>query len=124
MSCRSRSKAFGPSGNRMSATLPTIFHIVLWSMIMMVAQHQGWRHSGAARYVGGGLRMGDAPQMGLCIVRAEVQGDHLLITINSTSSVTRTLHPLHGERVRHFVDIDKATKAVAEFLREFTVSTS
>jgi hypothetical protein len=90
---------------------------------MMVAQHQGWRHSGAARYVGGGLRMGDAPQMGLCIVRAEVQGDHLLITINSTSSFTRTLRAVHNEPVRHFVDIDKATKAVAEFLRGFTVST-
>jgi hypothetical protein len=72
--------------------------------------------------------MGDAPEMGLCIVRAEVQGDHLLIkirqvTIDSTSSVTRTLRSVHGESVRHFVDIDKATKAVAEFLREFTVST-
>ena len=95
---------------------------------MMVEQHQGWRHDGAARYVGGGLRMGDAPQMGLCIVRAEVQGDHLLIkirliTINSTSRVTRTLRPVRGKPVRHFVDINKATEAVAEFLREFTVST-
>ena len=72
--------------------------------------------------------MGDASQTGLCIVRAEVQGDHLLIkirlvTLDSTSSVTRTLRPVRGEPVRHFVDIDKATKAVAEFLREFTVST-
>jgi hypothetical protein len=107
----------------MSATLHTIFRVLLWGMITMVAQYQGWRHSGAARYEGGGLRMGDAPQMGLCIIRAEVQGDHLLITINSTSSVTRTLRPMHGESVRHFVDIDKATKAVAEFLREFAVST-
>ena len=84
----------------------------------MVAQHQGWRHSGAARYVGGGLRMGDAPQTGVCIVRAEVQGGRLFITINATRSVTSPPEP-----VRHFVDIDKATKAVAEFLREFTVST-
>ena len=96
---------------------------------MMVARHQGWRHSGAARYVGGGVRMGDAPQMGLCIVRAEVQGDHLLIkirliTINSTARGTRTLRPVRGEPVRHFVDIDKATEAIAEFLREFTVSTN
>ena len=73
--------------------------------------------------------MGDASQTGLCIVRAEPQGDHLLIkiklvTINSTSSVTRTQRPVQVETVRHFVDIDKATKAVAEFLRGFTVSTS
>lgn len=66
--------------------------------------------------------MRDAPQTGLCIVRAEVQGDHVLITINSTSSVTRTLRPAYGKPARHFVDIEKATDAVTAFLREFTVS--
>jgi hypothetical protein len=67
--------------------------------------------------------MRDAPQTGLCIVRAEVQGDHVLITVTSTSSVTRTLRPAYCEPARHFVDIEKATEAVAGFLREFTPRT-
>jgi hypothetical protein len=95
----------------------------MWSVIMMVAQHLRWRHGGAARHEGGDHRMGVAPRMGLCIVRAECQGDYLLITIKSTSSVTRTLRSVHDESVRQFVEIDEATKAVTEFLREFTVST-
>jgi hypothetical protein len=91
-------------------------------MITMAAQNQT-RHSGVVRHVVGGVRMREAPQTGLCIVRAEVQGDYVLITITSTSSVTRTLRPAFGEPARHFVDIEKATQAVAEFLREFTVRT-
>jgi hypothetical protein len=67
--------------------------------------------------------MRDAPQTGVCVVRAEVQGDHVVITITSKSSVTRTLRPAYGEPARHFVDIGEATEAVAKFLRQFTVST-
>jgi hypothetical protein len=67
--------------------------------------------------------MRDAPQTGLCIVRAEVQGDYVLITITSTSSLTRTLRPAYGQSARHFVDVEKATEAVAKFLRKFTVRT-
>jgi hypothetical protein len=47
-----------------------------------------------------------------------VEGDHLLITVQANSSDTSPPEP-----VRHFVDIDKATKAVAEFLRDFTANT-
>jgi len=61
------------------------------------------------------------PQAGVCIVRAEVEGDRLLITVMANTSMTRTLRSMHPLPTRHFVDIDDATDAVGDFLRCFGV---
>jgi hypothetical protein len=58
--------------------------------------------------------------MGYCIVRAELQGERVLITLSSTTDVTHTWHPTYSAPQRHFLDIEEAAEAVAEFLREFT----
>jgi hypothetical protein len=65
--------------------------------------------------------MVDVPQAGVRVVRAEVQGDHVLITITSTTSVTRTLRSAYLAPARHFVDIGQAIEAVGEFLRGFSL---
>ena len=62
------------------------------------------------------------PRAGVCIVRAEVQGERLLITFMSNTSVTRTLQSVHPLPTRHFVHIGDATSAVDEFLRRFGIA--
>jgi hypothetical protein len=64
------------------------------------------------------------PQAGVCIVRAEVQGDGLLITVLANTSVTRTLRSVGPSSERKFADIAEATEAVADFLREFGLPAS
>jgi len=61
----------------------------------------------------------DTPGAGACLVRAEVQGEHLLISITVSSGLDRNLHAARAQAPRHFVDIDKALAEVAEFLHSF-----
>ncbi len=63
--------------------------------------------------------MVDIPQAGYCVVRAEVQGDHLLITMITNTSATRTVRAAPYHPPRHFVDIPDAIDAVGQFLRQF-----
>jgi hypothetical protein len=68
------------------------------------------------------MQMLKKPRAGVCIVRAEVQGDRLLITFMANTSVTRTLRSVHPLPTRHFVHIGDATDAVDEFLRRFGIA--
>ena len=61
------------------------------------------------------------PQAGACLVRAEVQGQHLLISITVSRDLDRNRHAARVEPPRHFVDIDKALMVVADFLQSFDV---
>lgn len=63
--------------------------------------------------------MAKTPRTGVCIVRAEVQGDRLLITVIANTSLSRTLRSVHTASTRRCVRIGDATDAVAEFLRAF-----
>ena len=64
--------------------------------------------------------MRDVPQAGYCVVRAEVQGDHLLITVITNTSTTRTVRAAPYGPPHHFVDIPEALEAVGQFLRQFS----
>jgi hypothetical protein len=59
------------------------------------------------------------PHVGVCIVRAQAQGDHLRITVTSNPNVTRTLLSAQIGTRMEFADIDLAMDAVALFLRTF-----
>lgn len=57
-------------------------------------------------------------ESGVCIVRVEVQKEHLLITVTINRDLARSLYTTGGER--HFTDPGDALQAVAEFLRSFS----
>ena len=57
---------------------------------------------------------------GVCVVRAEVQPEHLLITVAVKLSSGRSLYPVGSDQERHYADPDAALAAVAEFLGSFT----
>lgn len=76
-------------------------------------------HSDVVRQLGGDAPMREVPQTGYCVVRAEVQGDHLLITVITNTSTTRTVRNAPYGPPRHFVDIPEALEAVGQFLRQF-----
>jgi hypothetical protein len=76
-------------------------------------------HSSVVWQLGGGVPMRSLPQAGYCVVRAEVQGDHLLITVITNTSETRTVRNAPYGPPRHFVKIPEALEAVDEFLRQF-----
>jgi hypothetical protein len=59
-------------------------------------------------------------ESGVCIVRVEVQPEHLLITVTVKRNIGRSLYPADSDPERHFADPDAALAAVAEFLRRFT----
>lgn len=63
----------------------------------------------------------DPPQAGACLVRAEVQGEHLLISVTVSGGLDRNRHAARVEAPRHFVDIDKALAVIADFLHSFSV---
>ncbi len=58
-----------------------------------------------------------APSAGVCVVRAEVQGGHVLISVTTTGASEGDLPP--AEIPRHFVDVDEALQAVRLFLTGF-----
>lgn len=58
-------------------------------------------------------------QTGLCIVRVEVQADHLLITVTTKHNLGRNMYATRTDPERHFADPDAALAAVADFLRPF-----
>ena len=58
-------------------------------------------------------------ESGVCIVRVEVQAEHLLITVTTNRNVGSNVYPASPIAERHFADPDDATGAVAEFLRSF-----
>lgn len=89
----------------------------------MVTQNRNSGRNGAALQLGGDVSMSDQPKAGYCVVRAEVQGDHLLITVITNTSLTRTVRTAPYGPPRHFVDIPEALDAVDEFLRQFSVRT-
>lgn len=57
---------------------------------------------------------------GVCIVRVEVQAEHLLITVTTLRDLARSLYPARPGGERHFTDPADAIQAVAEFLRSFS----
>jgi len=59
-------------------------------------------------------------ETGICIVRVEVQPDHLLITVTTERNIGRSLHVAGSSPERHFADPDAALRAVADFLKRFT----
>lgn len=61
----------------------------------------------------------DPPQAGACLLRAEVQGEHVLISVTVSRGLDRNLHAARPTPPQHFVDVDKALAVVAEFLRSF-----
>ena len=63
----------------------------------------------------------DAARAGACLVRAEVQGEHLLISVTVSGGLDRNRHAARVEAPRHCVDIDKALAVVADFLHSFSV---
>jgi hypothetical protein len=85
----------------------------------MVTQNGNSGHSGVVMQLGGDVSMPDQPQAGYCVVRAEIQGDHLLITVITNTSMTRTVRTAPYGPPRHFVDIPEALDAVGQFLRQF-----
>jgi hypothetical protein len=63
----------------------------------------------------------DTPRAGACLVRAEVQGEHVLISITVSSDLDRNRHAARVEAPRHFVDVDQALAVVSDFLHSFSV---
>lgn len=61
----------------------------------------------------------DPRRAGACLVRAEVQGEHVLISVTTSSGLDRHLHAARAEKPRHFVDVDQALALIGEFLRSF-----
>lgn len=59
---------------------------------------------------------GDLRGGGVCLVRAEPQGDGYLITVITTSGSARGPQ----EHVRNFVDAEAALAAVSEFVHAIT----
>jgi hypothetical protein len=59
-------------------------------------------------------------ESGICIVRVEVQSDHLLITITTERNIGRHLHAARSSPKHHFSDPNAVLKAVADFLGSFT----
>jgi hypothetical protein len=59
-------------------------------------------------------------ESGVCVVRVEVQAEHLLITVTTNLALDRNLYTARPDAERHFTDPDDAVRAVAEFLRSFT----
>jgi hypothetical protein len=59
-------------------------------------------------------------ESGICIVRVEVQSDHLLITITTERNISRHLHAARSSPEQHFSDPNAALAAVADFLGSFT----
>lgn len=60
------------------------------------------------------------PKAGVCLVRVEVQGDHLLITVMTNKSLSSNLHSAGAEPARRFADPDRALEVVAQFLEAFS----
>ncbi len=58
-------------------------------------------------------------ESGVCIVRVEVQSEHLLITVTTKQDIGRNLYPASSASDRHFADPDAALQAVADFLASF-----
>ena len=58
-------------------------------------------------------------ESGVCIVRVEVQPDHLLITVTTNRDIGRSLYSARSDPAGRFADPDDALRAVAEFLRSF-----
>jgi len=58
-------------------------------------------------------------ESGVCIVRVEVQTEHLLITVTTTRDLARSLYTTGFGGEQHFTDPGDALQAVAEFLRSF-----
>jgi hypothetical protein len=85
----------------------------------MVTHNRNSVHSGVVWQLGGDIPMSDILQAGYCVVRAEVQGDHLLITVITNTSTTRTVRTAPYGPPRHFVDVPEALEAVGQFLRQF-----
>ena len=56
---------------------------------------------------------------GICIVRVEVQEDHLLITVTINRALNRDLYSATAGDVRKFTEPELALGAVAEFLRSY-----
>ena len=63
---------------------------------------------------------GRGAETGICIVRVEVQPDHLLITITTERNIDRHLHAARSSPEQHFSDPVAALQAVADFLSPFT----
>jgi citrate lyase alpha subunit len=57
-------------------------------------------------------------ESGVCIVRVEVQKEHLLITVTINRDLARSPYTTGG--ARHFTDSGDALEAVAQFLRSFS----
>ena len=51
-------------------------------------------------------------ESGICIVRVEVQSDHLLITITTERNIGRHLHAARSSPEQHFSDPVAALQAV------------
>jgi bisphosphoglycerate-dependent phosphoglycerate mutase len=64
------------------------------------------------------MRASDA-RAGVCIVRVEVQADHLLITVTTNQALNRDLYSASAGDVRKFTEPQRALEAVAEFLRSY-----
>jgi hypothetical protein len=58
-------------------------------------------------------------ESGVCIVRVEVQVEHLLITVTTNRDLARSLYTTGSGGEQHFTDPGDALQAVAEFLRSF-----
>ena len=64
------------------------------------------------------MQASDAPA-GVCIVRVEVQADHLLITVTTNQALNRDLYSAAAGEVRKFTEPQQALRAVADFLRSY-----
>lgn len=60
------------------------------------------------------------PDAGVCVVRAEVQADYLLISVSTSSATTLRRVRAAPEDTRHFVRVDDAIALVRQFLEAFT----
>jgi hypothetical protein len=88
----------------------------------MVTHRVDIGHNGVALQLGGDVLMPHIPQSGYCIVRAEVQGDNLQITVITNTSTTRTVRTAPSEQPCKTVHIDEALEVVEKFLRDFVVN--
>jgi hypothetical protein len=61
----------------------------------------------------------NAPSVGICILRVEIQAENTIIVVTTKRDIARHLHSTVEHRPQYFTDPEDALDAVARFLSPF-----